>query len=203
VIGGSKVQFASRDVHKFAREIANDESAHVKFLREALGGQRVGRPTIDLRNSFTAAARAAGLVGPNQQFNAFANETNFLLAAFIFEDVGVTAYKGAAPLLVNKDYLAAAAGILAVEAYHAGEIRTLLYQRDLFQEATKISNLRDSVDGGTDLDQNVGNADTANIVPADANGIAFGRTPNQVLNIVYLSATARKGGFFPNGVRSA
>lgn len=201
VIGGSQVPFTSRDVHSYAREIASDEAAHVKFLRQALGGARVGRPTIDLRNSFTAAARAAGLVGPNQQFNAFANETNFLLAAFIFEDVGVTAYKGAAPLLTNKTYLAAAAGILAVEAYHAGEIRTLLYARNLFQEAAKISDLRDSVDGNTDLDQGIGDADTANIVPADANGIAFSRNTDQVLSIVYLSPTANKGGFFPQGVR--
>ncbi len=41
----------------------------------------------------------------------------------------------------------------------------------------------------------------SNIVPLDQNGIAFSRSPQQVLNIVYLNrATATLGGFFPAGV---
>ncbi len=177
-----------------------DELDHVKFLRKALGSAKVARPAIDLQNSFTAAATAAGLIQPGQTFNPFLDEDSFLLAAFIFEDVGVTAYKGAAPLITNKTYLEAAAGILAVEAYHAGIVRTALYGKGLQAAVQKISDARDSLDGKKNLDQGIGDATTANLVPTDKNGIAYSRDPFQVHNIAYLTTKAKgRGGFFPKG----
>lgn len=200
VMGGRKVPFRSKAIRNYALEIANDEAAHVRFLRQALGSARVARPAIDLDAAFTVAARAAGLVGPRQRFDAFADETSFLLAAYIFEDVGVTAYKGAAPLIDDKGILEAAAGLLAVEAYHAGEIRTLLYGKSLFKEAQAISDARDALDGPGDKDQGIGSRQAANIVPTDRNGLAFSRSPDEVLGIVYLGGSANRFGFFPNRV---
>jgi len=204
VIGGREVDFRTPAIRRYAREIAQDEERHVRFLRITLGSAKVAQPKIDIRNSFTAAARAAGLIGPGQTFDPYANENNFLLAAFIFEDVGVTAYKGAAPLINNKTYLEAAAGILAVEAYHAATIRTSLYEKGLRAAANKISAARDSLDGTSDLDQGIGNDDVANITPADKNAIAFSRSTAQVLNVVYLTPQERRqGGFFPDGVNGS
>ena len=201
VIGGRKVDFKSRVIKNYALEIAQDEIAHVKFLRSALGSAKVSRPKINIKHSFTAAAQAAGLIGSSQTFDPYANEDNFLLGAYIFEDVGVTAYKAAAPLIDNKAYLEAAAGILAAEAYHAATIRTSLYERKFYEAARKISNARDSLDGKANRDQGVGNRTKANILPADGNGIAYSRGPAQVLNVVYLTADrAKRGGFFPDGV---
>ncbi len=201
VTGGRKVHFKSRAIRQYAREIAQDELNHVAFLRRALGSAAVARPQIDLKGSFTAAARAAGLISSKQTFDPFANENNFLLAAFIFEDVGVTAYKGAAPLIDNKAYLEAAAGILAVEAYHAAVVRTSLYSKGLYGAVQKISNARDSLDGKSDDDQGIGSKRRGNLVPADLNAIAYSRTPANVLNIVYLNPkSVDKGGFFPAGV---
>ncbi len=196
-----RVNFTTPAYRQYAAEIAADERAHVAFLRTAItaaGGTPVARPAIDLNSSFAAAAQAAGL---GAGFDPFASEVNFLIGAFVFEDVGVTAYKGAAPLIANKTYLEAAAGILAVEAYHAGTVRTLLYSLGATpqQAAQALSDLRDAA-AGSEADEGLVKDGQANIVPADANSIAFSRTTRQVLNIVYLGANAASGGFFPNGL---
>ena len=211
VYGGHEVPFKSSVIKKYAREIARDEREHVRFLRAALGKSAVARPAITLDAAFTAAATAAGVIKKGQKFNAFANETNFLLGAFLFEDVGVTAYKGAAGLITNKTYLDAAAGILAVEAYHAGAVRTVLYGEAektpaLFGIIDKLSAARDAVDNTKDDDQGIGSKKTSNLVPTDKNSIAYGRTPGEVLNIVYLNTTkasVNKGGFYPRGFNGA
>jgi rubrerythrin len=206
VSGGRAVPFTTPTIRKIALDIAKDEKEHVAFLRSALGNAAVARPAISLDASFTAAAMAAGLIKKGQTFDPYANELNFLFAAFIFEDVGVTAYKGAAPFITNKTYLSAAAGILAVEAYHAGIIRTTLYTEGIetpavYDAVQKISDARDSLDGPSDDDQGIGTAAASNFVPTDANAIVYGRTPGQVLNVVYLNPKeVRSGGFFPSGV---
>jgi hypothetical protein len=196
VTGGMAVSFKTPAIQQYAQEIANHEQEHVRFLRSALGSAAVSRPAIDLTTSFNTAASAAGI---GASFNPFADENSFLVGAFTFEDVGVTAYHGAAGLLSSKTNLAAAAGILATEAYHAGTIRTLIAQLgDPYQTyANKISMLRASAGGGAET-----TLDGSHIVAADSNSISYDRSTDQVLHIVYLSPAAgvvAKGGFYPNG----
>jgi hypothetical protein len=105
---------------------------------------------MDLVNSFTTAALAAGLIQPGQTFNPLVDEQSFLLGAYLFEDVGVTAYNGAAPLIRSNTYLAAAASILAVEAYHAANVRTVLFQLGLAQQTVQISAARAALSGAKD-----------------------------------------------------
>jgi hypothetical protein len=218
--GGRQLTYAGQPidaaVKAYIEEIAIDEENHVKFLRKALGDKAVARPKINIGgapgDAFYEAAKAAS-GGKILGFDPYANALFFLHGAFIFEDVGVTAYKGASPLITNPGYLEAAAGILAVEAYHAGEIRTLLFsQRNevaaaglkVSQVVQAISDLRGSVGGGKDqgiLDAKDSNK--GNILPTDENSIAFSRSTREVLNIVYGAKDATKGSFFPEGLNGA
>ena len=209
VTGGAQVAFtndaAGQAIKAYALELANDELLHVRFLRSALGSAAVSRPAIDFTNAFNAAATAAGI--PGGTFNPFADQNSFIVGSFVFEDVGVTAYHGAAGLITDKTkILPAAAGILGTEAYHAGTIRLLLATlgqqpstAQFLTYANQISALRATAGGGNET-----TLSSSTIVAADpTTSIAYARTLQQVLHIVYLSAAAgpvSKGGFFPNGL---
>ncbi|MFD2346839.1 ferritin-like domain-containing protein [Sinorhizobium terangae] len=201
VTGGKQVSFDTPAISEFMREVAENELAHVRFYRKTLGDQAVPRPAIDFDAGFTAVAKAAGL---GENFDPFGNEMNFVLGGMLFEDVGVTAYAGAATVLKNKDFLAAAAGILAVEAYHMGMARSTLYRmgEQAWEAANAVSDARDKIDGSEDKDQGIQMDGKANFVPSTPDAIAFTRTPQEVLRIVYLTDQegASKGGFYPNGM---
>ena len=190
---------------------------HIKFLRSQLGSAAVAQPAIDLSvsptSAFSQAALAAGAITQGQSFDPYASDINFLLAAFLFVEVGTSAYQGAAGLISNNLYLDAAAGILAVEAYHSGIARTLIYNKGIVMPpgamnpinlTVGISDARDALDGPTDDDQGLIYNGAPNFVPTDANSLTFPRTTAQVLNIGYLNKlSVTKGGFFPNGVNGA
>lgn len=85
--------------------IASDEQQHVEALEatiKQLGGKPVAEPKFDFPYSGTSG---------------------FLKLAQTFEDTGVSAYNGAAPMIKSKEVLAAAGGIVQVEARHAAAIR--------------------------------------------------------------------------------
>src|SRR5436190_10889333 len=66
----SQVPFATDSIKQIAVEIADDELNHIEFIRGVLGKKRVvARPTIDLLNSFSTLAQAAGIVAAGVVFD--------------------------------------------------------------------------------------------------------------------------------------
>lgn len=162
------VPFSGSPVAYLASALRVDEQDHVLYLRKALGSSAVKKPTINLD--------ALGF--------GFANVNDFLKLARIFEDVGVSAYLGAAPLISNKTYLDAAARILATEAQHAGAVRDRVISREM--ATTKV--------------------DSQDVIPSqstpfdvDSNALSIPRSTSQVLHIVYAGGS-HSGGFYPDGL---
>ena len=175
----------------------------------------MAQPQLDLYNSFIALGNAVGV----SNFDPFASDAFFLVGAYIFEDVGVSAYAGAASLITLNAYLVAAAGILAVEAYHAGLVRTSIFQMDTMNLNTNLQTLTQKISavrqndgvGSDDIGVSIitaplnGTSTTAQAVTiADvnlSNSLAYTRTTSAVLQVVTgAKATPYKGTFFPAGM---
>ncbi len=85
--------------------IGKDEQQHVEALAgtiKKLGGKPVAEPKFNFEYDDVAG---------------------FLKLAQTFEDTGVSAYNGAAPMIKSKEVLVAAGSIVQVEARHAAAIR--------------------------------------------------------------------------------
>jgi hypothetical protein len=90
-----------------AQELQENEVAHVKLLRGALGSYAALKPAINLD------ALGYGFKTPQE----------FIKLGRQLEDTGTSAYLGAAPDITSKAYLATAGSILSTEAKHSGAIR--------------------------------------------------------------------------------
>jgi rubrerythrin len=96
------------EAKKQAKTFGDQEQEHVDALTatiKKLGGKPVAAPKVAF---------------------PFTDQKSFLKLAQVFEDTGVSAYNGAAPMITSKDVLAAAGSIVQVEARHAGAIRLLI-----------------------------------------------------------------------------
>ncbi len=102
-----EVPFRSASPRNMAATFADSEVQHVDALEKLvrqLGGRAGRAPRFDF--------------GP-----ALTNQDAFLRLAMTFEDTGVSAYNGAAPLLQDDEVLATAGQIVQVEARHAARCR--------------------------------------------------------------------------------
>ena len=219
--------FSNAFIQQLSYELAQTELQHVRAIQatiKALGGTPVSAPALNYTDAFNTVANLAGL----GTFDPFASDFNFLIGALTFEEVGVSAYTGAAKLLKATAVLDAAAGIQAAEAYHAGAIRTLLVGNALTSGSqTNVNNYNSILQVLNKLDTaghitlvTTGGTATmvaaagtvpsyksyspSTVVTADTtNAITFARTTDQVLHIAYGTlpgVLTASGGFFPAGL---
>ena len=170
--GGNMVpNFGSTPQATIATALRENEVDHVVYLRKALGSDAVKKPAINL----------------NALGYGFANVNSWLKLARQCEDVGLSAYLGAAPDISSSAYLAAAAAILGTEAQHSGSIRLACIMNGVVSPAV------DSLD-----------VPPVTKMPYDvnSNALCIPRTPAQVLNIVYGGGN-HSGGFYPDGMNGA
>jgi hypothetical protein len=90
----------------FANVVGQHEAAHVKALKQALGGKAIKKPRFDFGDTVT-------------------DEAKFRQTAQTLEDTGVAAYAGQGPNLLQRPLVKAALSIHSVEARHAAWIRYL------------------------------------------------------------------------------
>lgn len=168
--GGARVSLDD-NVRIVAEHVTLDEQQHVRFLRAALGSDAVAKPSINLE---------ALNVG-------FRNQSEFLVLSRAFEDLGVSAYAGAARLIDNSRILEAAARIALTEGQHAGVFRYL------------IALANTAVPQVDDKDVPPLGSPAGRLFQVDGNGLSTSRTAAEVLTVAYGGGTDR-GGFFPDGV---
>lgn len=175
--GAGQLDFGSDSLlRQTALELAYDERAHVQVLRSALGSAAVAKPAINF------AAAGVTTVG------------RFLQVARVLEDIGVSAYGGAAPLIQSPAILGVAARIALAEGIHTGNIRLQVAQKGL----SDIGPI-DAMDIVVGTPGQIG----SRLISVDAQGLTPVRTPNQVLSIVYgpgAPAGTSSGLLYPNGL---
>ena len=96
---------ASGDLKSLIELISGDEDQHVAALIASIK-QMGGTPVVEPKFDFP-----------------YSNTAGFLKLAQTFEDTGVSAYNGAAPMISSKAVLGSAGSIVQVEARHAAAIR--------------------------------------------------------------------------------
>jgi len=173
--GGKMVNFSgeiSGRLGAIAAEIMRDEQQHVALLRRLLGGYAIAKPTIDLN--------ALGI-----GFDTF---QQFLELSRAFEDTGVSAYAGAAPLITSQTNFGFVMRIGQVEALHSSNLRLIIAANNVQTTALDALDVLPPP-SETHYFETVGPA------------LSVVRTTSQVYGNSKTGTS--KGGFFPDGVNGA
>eukprot|EP00271_Cylindrocystis_brebissonii_P020657 TRINITY_DN6934_c0_g2_i1.p1 TRINITY_DN6934_c0_g2~~TRINITY_DN6934_c0_g2_i1.p1 ORF type:complete len:212 (-),score=49.34 TRINITY_DN6934_c0_g2_i1:416-1051(-) len=188
------------------------------IIREYLRKEKISRPLVQIDGNWQVVFKAA-TNNEITDFDPYANDANWLLAANVLPYVGLTAYVGTNPLLKAKASKQLLAGVLGIEGGQDAILRTLLwlrrdemvtpYNKTIAEMVGGTAALRDKLDGSPEHhDENIvvptylgaeGEIKT-NILAANADSLSFARNAYQTLRIAYGNGDEGKpGGFYPEG----
>ncbi|KAH7513506.1 hypothetical protein FEM48_Zijuj12G0207500 [Ziziphus jujuba var. spinosa] len=214
---GGKIANLDHFTRDIILQFALQEVGHLRAIQSTVKG--FPRPLLDISaTSFAKVIDSALGRKLNPPFDPYSNSLNYLLASYLVPYVGLTGYVGANPKLRGSASKRLVAGLLGVESGQDAVIRALLYEHALervepygitvAEFTDQISKLRDKLgrDGVKDeglVVPPVRGAEgkiSGNVLAGDKNSLAFDRTPEQILRIVYGSGNEHiPGGFYPKG----
>ncbi|KAB2067849.1 hypothetical protein ES319_A09G256400v1 [Gossypium barbadense] len=184
-----------------------------------IGAQKANLDSITNGLILQFGYQEVGHIKPLQPpFNPYANNVSFLIAAYLIPYVGLTGYVDTIPKLFSTTSRKLVSGLLGIESGQDAVIRALLYPLrqvkvppydiDVDEFTRRISNLRNTLgragskDEGLTVQVNEGAEGRVqgNVLAGDQFSLAYNRTPEEILRIVYGSGNASiPGGFFPKG----
>ncbi|XP_061992012.1 ferritin-like catalase Nec2 [Rosa rugosa] len=210
----AKLDPFTRDVME---QFAWQEVGHLRAIKKTVKGFR--RPQLDLSaKSFAKVFNLAFGRVLKPPFDPYANSLNYLLASYLIPYVGLTGYVGANPKLQGSTSKRLVAGLLGVESGQDAVIRTLLYNHAMVKVHPYDITVAEFTNRLSDLRNKLGKAGlkdeglwvpkyegaegkiSGNVLAGDGYSVAYDRTPEEILRIVYGSGDEHvPGGFYPKG----
>ncbi|KAF5806174.1 hypothetical protein HanRHA438_Chr05g0227361 [Helianthus annuus] len=214
---GAKQANLSLLIKDVITQFAYQEVGHLRAIKKIVKG--FPRPLLNLSaQSFGTVMNAAVGKPLSPPFDPYANDLNYLISCYVIPYVGLTGYVGANPKLESPVSRKLVAGLLGVESGQDAVIRSLLYEQadekvspykmTVGEFTQKISQLRDKLgkdgvkDEGLDVPIQLGpeKKTQGNVLAGDQDSLAYGRTPQEILRIVYGTGDEKApGGFYPKG----
>ncbi|KAM4127086.1 hypothetical protein ACJW30_02G064400 [Castanea mollissima] len=205
--GPTPVGAKKANLDPFTRDVieqfAYQEVGHLRAIQKVVKG--FPRPLLDLsKESFANVVDAAVGKKLSPPFDPYYSGVHYLLASYLIPYVGLTGY------LV--------AGLLGVESGQDAVIRAYLYEHaheivepygiSVAQFSNYFSDLRNKLghEGVKDeglwvrISEGAEGKIKGNVLAGDADSVAYDRTAEEILRVVYGSGDEHKpGGFYPKG----
>jgi len=212
------VKFAAADRRDRTRlnEIADEHWWRLNLIRGFLRGDAPAQKLIDCSpETFSAMFQAARAIADGAIFNPYESVDNCLLAADTLISVAASVYSAILPSITDEIATPTMASIAASTASNATTIRSMLFDRAQANPAIpgiidQLAAWRDRIDGTAQTDLGLSSVTDASgatvtrLAASDSSGLYLGRTPQQALNVLFMtSAAATTGGFFPTGINGS